>query len=371
MNNLTMQSNLPILKHFDESQITDKVDAFRKGEMSIYTILKVAVFGGLGYLTWVYVLPPLFIMLGQMAAIFGAIVGVVAFIFAIPSILKWLRVLTRKMHESAIRHNPFQELEEQRKKMAQNKVKFQASKGKITDLKSKMEIGASDAENKAKEIEKEVLRLNKKAKEYKIQLDEITKKLGAKAKETDEYVNTYASYTKVLSTAQRRGFELAQEKDFVIKYGTRGAIMKKFAQKLVLVEVSMDNKIADFDTTIIILKKDYQYAKEAKEGTQAAKEAMGMTNGWELGYALDVVTSTIAQDIAITTGNLNDIDSLTSMYNLDSDDLYANLELLADEINTGKNAIPEAKAYHAQDYQLSSEDKLKSGGFDALNEQMF
>ena len=39
---------------------------------------------------------------------------------------------------------------------------------------------------------------------------------------------------------------------------------------------------------------------------------MLFTKGWEVDYALDVVTTTIAQDIARTTGNLNDIDLLTA-----------------------------------------------------------
>ena len=90
---------------------------------------------------------------------------------------------------------------------------------------------------------------------------------------------------------------------------------------------------------------------------------MLFTKSWELEYALDVVTSTIASDIAITAGNIKDIDSLTSQYSLDSDELYTNLNLLADNIKVGKDEVPTAKQYSNPDYQLTQSDKMKSGGF--------
>ena len=144
--------------------------------------------------------------------------------------------------------------------------------------------------------------------------------------------------------------------------------MKKLLQKLKLVEGTMEIKIADFDATIEILQKDYEFAKKAKEATNTAKSAMLFTKDWELEYALDVVTSSIAEDIAITSGNLNDIDSITSMYNMDSDELYANLEVLANDISVGKDVVPEASQYRAHDYKLSGEDKINAGGFDQLGD---
>jgi hypothetical protein len=116
-----------------------------------------------------------------------------------------------------------------------------------------------------------------------------------------------------------------------------------------------------------MLKKDYQFGEKSREATTAAKSALGFTKGWELEYALEVVTNTIAEDIAITSGNLRDIDSITDgKYALDSDELYDNLNALADGIRVGKDVIPEAKQYSNPEYQLSSSDKLKSGGFGDL-----
>jgi hypothetical protein len=189
---------------------------------------------------------------------------------------------------------------------------------------------------------------------------------GAAARGSDDYVNGNAELMKLLSEAQRVGHQMEQSKDFVTKYGTRANIMKKFGQKLVMVETSMDIKVLDFDATIQILKKDYAFAQKSKEATESAKSAMLFTKSWELDYALDVVTSTIAEDIAVTAGNLNDIDTLTSKYSLDSDELYTNLDTLANQIRIGTDAVPSAKAYNNPEYKLTGDDKLKSGGFGEL-----
>ena len=130
-----------------------------------------------------------------------------------------------------------------------------------------------------------------------------------------------------------------------------------------MVETSMDIKLLDFDATIEILKKDYAFAKKAKEATDSAKSVLGMTNGWELEYAMDVVTTTIAEDIAHTAGNLNDIDKYTATYAIDSDELYTNLNSLADSIRVGSDPVMSAKEYSNPEYKLTHEDKLKSGGF--------
>jgi hypothetical protein len=197
-------------------------------------------------------------------------------------------------------------------------------------------------------------------------MDEMVKKLGIAAKAEDEYVNYASELQKVLAEAQRVANKLNQSKDFVQKYGSRAAIMKKMGQKLTMVETVMDIKIQDFDATVDMLKKDYEFGQKSNAATSAAKSAMGFTKGWEFDYALDVVTSTIANDIAITAGNLKDIETLTSNYSLDSDELYANLNQIADKIKVGQDIIPDAKQYSNPEYQLTSSDRTKSGGFGDL-----
>ncbi len=358
--------NLPILKHFNETEINKQVDSFRKGEKGIFWFLKLAVLIGVGYLTWEYVLPPLFQAIGQFVAVAATGVLIVAGIIMAPVIVKGLRKLTRSIHKSIIRHDPFGELETQRASMIQNQLKFREAKGKISGLKNDMEIEADRSEKESKSQQNKILSLQQAATKLKTSIDDMVKTYGIKAKESDEYVNATAELQKKLSESQRISYQLTQSKDLVQKYGSRAAIMKKVGQKLTMVETSMGIKIDDFDATIEILKKDYAFAQKSRQATESAKDAMMFSKSWELDYALDVVTSTIASDIAITAGNFKDIDSLTATYGADSDELYNNLNLLADNIKVGKDEIPSAKAYNNPEYQLSGSDKLKSGGFDEL-----
>ena len=74
--------NLPIMKHFSEGEISSKVDKFRKGEKGLFWFLKLGALIGLGYLTWVYVLPPLFLAIGQFLAVAATGILLVGLIIA-------------------------------------------------------------------------------------------------------------------------------------------------------------------------------------------------------------------------------------------------------------------------------------------------
>ena len=127
-------SELPILKHFNQNEIATKVDTFRKGEKNLFWFLKLAVFGGLAYLSWIYVLPPVFKAIGQLMAVAATGVMIVGLVIAAPVIIKGIRALTRSLHKMIIRHDPFAQLEQERAKMETNKVMFQKAKGNISQL---------------------------------------------------------------------------------------------------------------------------------------------------------------------------------------------------------------------------------------------
>jgi hypothetical protein len=358
---------LPILKNFNQNEISTKIDSFRKGEKGLFWFFKLAVLVGVGYLTWTYVLPPVFQAIGQFLAVAATGILILLAVFMAPLIIRGIRAFTRFIHKLAMNYNPFAQLAIEGQKMVANQQSVIRSKGKIVQLKNDMELEAKNAEKEAEEGQKSILRLQAKAEKFKLALDAMVKEKGPAIKGEDEYVNTSAELTKILSEANRVANKMNQSKDFVQKYGVRANVMKKMAQKLTMVETSMEIKISDFNATIEMLKKDYQFGEKSREATTAAKSALGFTKGWELEYALEVVTNTIAEDIAITSGNLRDIDSLTSgQYSLDSDELYENLNTLADGIRIGKDIIPDAKQYSNPEYQLSSEDKVKSGGFGDL-----
>ncbi|MEQ8245850.1 hypothetical protein [Fulvivirga sp.] len=357
--------DLPILKHFDDEngEISLNPNNWRNGEKGLNALLKIALFAGLGYAAWVYILPPLFTALGQVIALAGVAVFLVFFVMMLPIIFKGLRRATRAIHKSLIRHDPFGELEEQKIKMLKNRKIFKDSKAKIKALKNTMEAEAFKSEKEAKEFQDQVVTLQKQAQKIKSDMEAIVSEKGSAGKDTDEYVELHSALAKKLSESQRLSHQLDQSKNFVQKYGSRANVMGKLDRKLTLAGTAIDIKISDFEVTIKMLEKEYEFAKTAKAATDGAKSAMLFTKDWELEYALDVVTETIAMDIAKTQENLSDIDMLTSKYDVDSDELYSQLDTLADKIKTGQDFVPDSKQYNNPNYKLTQEDKQAGGGF--------
>lgn len=358
--------DLPILKHFNESEITTKVDSFRKGEKGAFNILKLAAVGAIGWGLWKYVLPTVFQAIGHMLAVAATGVMIVGLIVMAPVIFKGIRMLTRALHKTLIRWDPFAQLEIERQKMIANQTTFRIAKQNIAQLKNDMEIEASRAQTDAEEGHKNITRLQAKGQKIKDRMEELVRAGGVEARGEDEYVNLAAEFQKVNAEALRVINKTTQSKEFVQKYGTRANIMKKMGHKLTMVETSMDIKISDFDATVEMLKKDYDFAQKSNAATSAAKNAMGFSKGWEFDVALETITNTIAADTAMTAGNLRDIESLTTNYTLDSDELFANLNAVADKIKVGEDVIPTAKQYNNPEYVLTSSDRQKSGGFGEL-----
>lgn len=359
-------AELPILKHFNQSEIATQVDTFRKGEKNLFWFIKLGFFGAVAWAAWTYVLPPVFQAIGQMLAVAATGVMIVGLVMLAPVILKGLRMLTRSIHKALINYDPFGQLDLEREKMVQNQTTFRVAKSNIAALRDDMEREAAASEKEAESGQTKVLTLQGKAEKIKQNMENMVKERGIDAKTDDTYVNYAAEFQKTLAEAQRINNKREQSKGFVQKYGSRAAIMKKLSQKLTMVETAMEIKVSDLDATIEMLKKDYAFGQKANAATSAAKSALGFTKGWEFDYALDVVTSTISADIAMTAGNLKDIETLTSNYTLDSDELYANLNQIADKIKIGTDTVPVAKTYLNPDYQLTQSDKLNSGGFTEL-----
>ncbi|MDF2193575.1 hypothetical protein [Paraflavitalea sp. CAU 1676] len=355
---------LPILKHFEKNQITLNPKNWRKGEKGIAWIVGLVLLGTMAWGLYQYILPIVFTWIGQALGAISAAVLVIAFFIMLPVLVKALKKISRSMHKALIRHDPFGELEEQKEKMVQNRVQFKEAKAKIKAIKSNMESESIKAEKEAKDYQDKVVNLQSRATTTKQKMQELEKRKGeAAAKETDEYVELQTNMMKTLSEAQRVSHMLNQSTGLVRKYGSRAHVIGKLDKKLNIVDTAMEIKIADFEVSIDMLKKEYAFAQAARNATEQAKSAMLFTKGWELEYALDVVTDTIAIDLATTRENLLDLDSLTSQYSLDSDELYSKLDTLADQIKTDNYDIPASKQYSNPNYQLSQEDKMESKGF--------
>jgi hypothetical protein len=354
---------LPILKHFEAKEITLNPQNWRRGEKPIAAFIGLVALGTVAWGLYTYILPIVFRWIGQVLGAIAAAVLVIAFFIMLPVIIKGLKKLARSFHKLLIKHDPFGELEEQKQKMVQNRLRFKEAKAKIRAIKSSMETESLKAEKEAKEFEEKVLMLQSRAETTKNKLHEIERRMGEVVKDSDEYVELQTALMRTLSEAQRISHMLNQSTGLVRKYGSRAHVIGKLDRKLNMVDTAMEIKIADFEVSIDMLKKEYAFAEAAKKATQEAKSAMLFTKEWELEYALDVVTNTIAMDLATTRENLFDLDSLTSQYSVDSDELYSRLDKLADQIKTDKFALPESKKYTNPNYKLTQEDKLESKGF--------
>lgn len=354
---------LPILKHFEKSQISFNPKNWRKGEKGIAWVIGLVLLGTIAWGLYQYVLPIVFTWIGQMLGAIAAAVLVIAFFIMLPVIVKAMKKLSRSTHKMLIRHDPFGELEEQKEKMIQNRVQFKEAKAKIKAIKHNMEAESIKAEKEAKDYQDKVVTLQSKAATTRQKMHELEQKKGEAAKELDEYVDLQTGMMKTLSEAQRVSHMLNQSTGLVRKYGSRAHVIGKLDRKLNMVDTAMEIKVADFEVSIDMLKKEYAFAEAARSATEQAKSAMLFTKGWELEYALDVVTNTIAIDLATTQENLLDLDSLTSQYSLDSDELYTKLDKLADQIRTDSYEVPESKKYTNPNYKLSPEDRQESKGF--------
>jgi hypothetical protein len=356
---------LPILKHFDESkgEIALKTNSLKNGEKSLFWVIALGLLGIGGYLVWTYIIPPLFTMLGQVIALSATAIFLIFLVIMFPVIMKFLRFSAKNLHKALIHSNPFNELEEQKQKMIKNREVFKNTKAKLKGLKNEMEMEAGKSEKEAKDFQEQVLSLQRQSEKLKSAMDQMVAQHGIGAKDTDEYVALQSELAKKLSDSQRVSNQYEQSKAFIQKYGVRANVLGKMDRKLTLAGTAIDIKIADFDTTITMLKKEYEFARNARAATESAKSAMMFTKDWELEYALEVVTTTIAQDIARTSENLIDIDALTSQYSVDNDELYTRLDSLADKIKTGENTIPDSTKYANSNYKLTKEEKLNAGGF--------
>jgi len=357
--------DLPIVKSLGQEQLVTKVDNFRKGEKGLYNVLRIGTYGAIGYGIWTYVLPIAFVALGQLIALAITAALALFLFFAAPAIFSWIRIAARALHKSAIKYDPFKQLEIEKQKLIANQTTFRVAKQNIKSLQSDMGSSAERMKKEAETANENIFRLEGKAESLRTKMKEMVERLGVDAKQEDEYVGYASQLNKVLGDAQRVINKEKQSKDFMDKYQAREQVMRKMSQKLVMVESVMENKIADFDATVEFLKNDYEFAQKSNAATYAAKSAIGFSGGWERDYALEVIAESISNDTAMTAGNLRDIESLTSNYDLNSDDLFLKLDQAADRLRVD-DGLGDFNKYKNPDYVMTEKDKRNSGGFDDM-----
>lgn len=357
--------DLPIMKnHYGNTQIENiakKVETFSKGDKNLAWFIKLALIGGLGYLLWVYVLPQVFIMLGQWVSLAITAAFILLMIRLAPAFNKWTKVFAKNMLKKAIKQDPFGELAKERVKLVNCLNTVRASKGNINQLRQEMEAEAKRCEIEATEGQSALVRLSNRINKLKDKLTAMIAEKGEAVKNEDEYVLDKTDYENHLNESARVQRAIEKSKQYVQKYGSRGNIMKQVGHKLLSAENGVSQKIIDFDITVNDLKQEFRFADLSNKATTAAKSALSKEESWQLEYATNVITSTISADIAMTIGNLRDIDALTVNRDLDSDELYDNLSQAVAKIKDGDDVVPNAKQYTKQDYRLTSDDKSAAG----------
>lgn len=351
----------PLMQNYSENQIVTKVDNFRKGEKNLFWFLKLGVFGAIAYGTWVYVLPPIFQAIGHLLAVAATGVMIVGLIIAAPVILKGIRMLTRGLHKMLIKHDPFGQLAITRQKLIQSISTFRIAKTNLSTLMHDMEIEASNSKKNAEESKTNAIRYKNKCANIKAEMDDMVNKLGSKAKEEDPFVQLNAELLKTLSKAKIEELRFNQANDFTVKFGARANTLKKINQKLVMVEANMDVKLSQFDNMVDSLKTEYETGKKLNAASTAAKNVLGATSDWEAEFALECIAETITHDFAVSASNFKDIESLTSGYDLSSDELFDNLDAFANKLESGVIEINDNKKFLNPDYMLSTDDKNKAG----------
>jgi hypothetical protein len=273
---------LPILKHFGTNEISLNPQNWRKGEKGIASIVGLVIFGTVAWGLYSFILPIVFTWIGKTLGAIAVAVLVIGFFILLPVIIKGFKKLARTMHKMLIRYDPFAELEEQKEKMIQNRNQFKTAKAKIKAIKSNMEAESVKSEKEAKDYQEKVVLLQERAESIKTKMLEMEAKLGSeKAKESDEFVEYQTGMMKTLSEAQRISQMLNQSTGLVRKYGSRAHVIGKLDRKLNMVDTAMEIKIADFNVSVDMLKKEFAFAAAAKQATQEAKSAMLFTKGWD------------------------------------------------------------------------------------------
>lgn len=363
-------SRLPIAKHLGDiqGQINGQVKQWRKGEFTIFSIitaLAILIGGGLfaifAYKFLIGWLLPIVGMMAQYIIVGGTLV---LLYMAKDTIAKYFKGWAKALAKKWITDNPFEELSNQLKIMVASESKFVESRALVGRLRTQLKIEAQKKAEDALSHQGNVTISRDKAKKAKDLID----KLGpqqVEGDETQEYIDALNDFDTYTAAGERAQSMYEQTNDFARKFGDRGAILDKLDRKLSRVGNRIKIKIEDFRQTITQLKNEYEVANNLRAVTDAAKSALLFETPWELDYAMEVITSSIATNLAITSSNLADIDMTTGLLlgNADNEAAFLKLDALANKIDSGESKIVNVDKYNNPNYKRTLEDKKANPAF--------
>jgi len=359
-------TQLPIMKYFDDAKLVEKgketLGKWRKGEKPIGSIIGLILIGIIGYGVFKWVIPAVFGALSQVLAVIVSILAVVLVIMLLPVIYKLFRRIVRWFHKAIIRWNPFDELDDQKKKMWETHDLFLTHKAKIKQLRNDFEQMSNETRTVAENSKAEVQRQTKKAGELKTKMDNMVAEKGEGIKETDDYVELQQQFINATSAGTRMNTTLEKNIEWTTKYAARSNIFANLDRKLAIGATLLENKIKDFEESINIMKKDWEMAAASRGATDILKEILGPDGqNWKLEYALEYVSGRISEDLATTAQNLEDLDRNTTAFNFDSDEAYEKLLIIGNKLDAGQIDIPDPAKISNPNHKLTREEKNSAG----------
>ncbi len=363
---LTMPE-LPILKHLDlpatqdGSRPAQSLTTWKKGEQPIGWLVAIALAVLIGY-GLITILPIILVALGKTLAAIG-VFALVALAFMLwPVVYKGFRRIVRSAHQALIRVDPFAELGDQLQNMKRSRAEFESAKNEINSCKIQMKQSALEAEKSGKVAQEKVLDRKDEAEAIKKKLEAYIAAKGDAVRETDEYVELENRMTTAIGDGNRAASESQTYASLVNTFASRANIFGKLDRKLMNYGHAFDEKIKDFEMSIKNLRTVSQGMASANNATTRARNVLNNQNGWELDYAMEVITTQIAGDIASTQANIRDLDSIVRDFNPNDERAYARLESFANTIKSGEAEIADPNRVANPNYTLTPEQKNASGG---------
>lgn len=353
-------STLPSFKNVDVSNLKLNPVEWRKGEKPTFNILSLIILAALGWLAWTVVLP---LLIGITKVV---VVGGVLVLGFLSRKILWsmMKKIVRKFHEAAIRYDVWATFDEQKLKLREKEAEAIRAESIILKTERNMQDEAIKQENLAKAYKE---RLSEILDESKTLVAEREKYNTDELKQEERYVELCIQINDLAAEAERITSTFNQANDLVEKFGSRANIFKKFRMKFKYFLAAIKNEVKNFDTTVQMLRVDYDAATAMDSGTSAVKEAMLFEDEWEVKYATEFVRDYTALRIANTTSNLTDINDIMTSINMNTDPskAFAKLEKLTKSIDDGSTVTNSAKKYNNPDLQLNAGEK-KASGFDGI-----
>ena len=361
-----MVPDLPIMKHLEiptEAEAASRnLTSWKKGEKGIGWLVGLGIAALVGY-GLLFIIPVVLAALSKVIAAISVFAVVAFFVMMSPVIYKLFRRIVRSAHKLLIDAAPFAELEDQLGKMKGSRKEFESAKNEINTCKTQMKQSALQAQGSAKKAQEKALERKDEAEMIKKKLDDMVAKKGEAVRETDEFVELENRLTSTLGDGNRAVSEAQTYAGLVDTFASRANIFGKLDRKLMNYGHAFDEKIKDFEMSISNLRTVSQGMASANNATTRARNVLNnQGGGWELDYAMEVITTQIATDIASTQANIKDLDSIVRDFNPNHERAYARLETFTNKIKGGEADIPDTNRVANPNYKLSPEQKNASGG---------